>query len=161
MNLKNALTLAFGVALLGTTTAIRASDAVLVQKSGTVTVTLPNGSQKELNQGDMIPEGSTVTTSADGTAYVEPVVGAVATLQGSTTVKVEKIKVSQDSSGTVTKQEVLLDLTAGNLVSTLDPAKRGATCGWMTPTVVSPSTPISKLTIQVLRVAICPMAADK
>src|ERR1700748_1643503 len=119
MNLKNALTLAFGVALLGSTTAVRAADAVLVQKTGTVTATLPNGSTKELNQGDSIPEGSTVSTSAGSTAYVAPVAGAVATLQQNTTVKLEKIHVSQDSSGTVTKQEVLLDLTSGDLVSTL------------------------------------------
>ena len=124
MNLKHALTLAFAVALLASTSAVRAADAVLVQKTGTVTATLPNGSQKELSQGDSIPEGSTVSTGANSTADVEPVAGAVASLQPGTTVKLDKIEVTQDSSGTVTKQSVLLDLTEGDLVSTIDPSKR-------------------------------------
>jgi hypothetical protein len=124
MNLKNALSMGLGLGLLGTLSSLHAADAVLVQKSGIVTATMPNGSTKELNQGDVVPEGASVTTSPGSVANLEPVAGAVATLQGGTTVKIEKIAISQDSAGTVTKQEVLLDLTSGDLVATIDPSKR-------------------------------------
>ena len=124
MNLKNAISMGFGLALLGSLSSLHAADAVLVQKTGTVTATLPNGTTKELSQGNVVPEGSTVTTSAGSVANLEPVAGAIATLQGDTTVKIEKIAVSQDSAGTVTKQEVMLDLTSGDLVATIDPSKR-------------------------------------
>lgn len=91
---------------------LRAADATLKNSTGSVKVTV-KGETKEISAGAVIPQGATVTTGPGAEAHIEVLPGAVATLKANTTVEV--------GTGKET-----VNLKSGNLVSTIDPAKKVA-----------------------------------
>ena len=111
----------------GTTLATAAdvpSEATVLKVTGSVQVQLPGQSSPvALNVGDKIPQGATIITGAGAEAYIQPVTGTVATVQENSTVEVEKLTQTMEG-GQMVRANTLLNLKSGNLVSTLDPAKR-------------------------------------
>ncbi|HTZ21756.1 MAG TPA: hypothetical protein VMC06_12815, partial [Opitutaceae bacterium] len=91
--------------------ALCAADATLLRKTGSVTVTPKGGQATELNVNDKIPDGATVKTGPGAEAYLQPIDGAVATMKANTTLEI--------GTGNAT-----INLKSGNLVSTIDPAKK-------------------------------------
>ena len=74
-------------------------------------------------EGARLPKGAVIRTEEGAELYLQPFPGAVATLRPHTIVLLEKLAVTVED-GVVTKQTALLNLTAGTVVSTIDPAKR-------------------------------------
>jgi hypothetical protein len=100
------------------------SEATILKLTGSVQVQLPGQSVAvDLHVGDLVPQGATLITGPNSEVYVQPFSGTVSTVKENATVVVEKLSLTTDS-GIVTKQNTLLNLKAGNLVSTIDPAKR-------------------------------------
>ncbi|HWA84633.1 MAG TPA: FecR domain-containing protein [Opitutus sp.] len=126
MNTLSKLFSLFVIGLLGISIA-QARDAKVVKISGAATVQLAgqSGSQP-VTEGMLVPEGSVITTGADGQVFLEAFSGAIATIQNSSSVTVEKVNVEK-SGDTVTSQEALLDLKEGTVISTIDPRKKSIT----------------------------------
>ena len=100
------------------------TEATIVKLTGVVTFQLPGQATAEtLKVGDKVPQGATIVTGPGAEAYIQPFAGTVAALKQNATVVLEKLSISTDN-GVVTKQNALLNLKSGDLVSTIDPAKR-------------------------------------
>src|SRR5258708_3065918 len=78
---------------------------------------------RSLKLDEELPQGATVITGANTEVYIQPMGGAVATIKPNTNVELEKLSIDQDGA-TITKQNAVLNLKSGNLVSSLDPNKR-------------------------------------
>jgi hypothetical protein len=112
--------LASGIAAADTVT----PDAVVLKVAGSVMVQLPGQPNPiALAEGARVPQGATIITGANSEATIRPFNGAVSTIKAGTTVQIEKLSVTTDN-GTIQNQTALLSLLSGNLVSTLDPAKK-------------------------------------
>jgi hypothetical protein len=111
MSLRHLHNLGLACAIILAVPALRAADATLLKKTGSVTVTPQGGQATELNVNDKIPVGATVKTGPGAEAYIQPIDGAVATMKANTTLEI--------GTGNVT-----INLKSGNLVSTIDPAKK-------------------------------------
>lgn len=109
---------------VGLAASAQAHDAKVVKVTGSVQVQLPGSTTAQpLTPEMLVPAGALVTTGADGQVFLETFPGAVATIQSNSTVLIEKLAIEKQGD-TVTLQEALLDLKKGNIVSTLDPAKK-------------------------------------
>jgi hypothetical protein len=111
MSLRHLYQLGLASAIILAVPALRAADATLLKKTGSVTVTPQGGQATELNVNDKIPDGATVKTGPGAEAYIQPLDGAIATMKANTTVEI--------GTGNAT-----INLKSGNLVSTIDPAKK-------------------------------------
>ena len=111
MSLRNLCKFGLACAIILTVPTLRAADATLLKKTGSVTMTPKGGQPTELNVNDKIPDGATVKTGPGAEAYLQPIDGAVATMKANTTLEI--------GTGNAT-----INLKSGNLVSTIDPAKK-------------------------------------
>lgn len=97
---------------------IRADDAKLIKKSGSVSISgVKSG---ELNEGDLIPQGATITTASGAEAFVLTAPGTVANLKSNTEVSFDKLSISKNSSGAVKAQTTHLNLRHGSVVALID-----------------------------------------
>ena len=101
----------------------KATEATVAQLSGSATLTLADGSTTALTVGSKVPQGATITTSADGDLYLQTHTSTTAILKANTTVSVEELSVTSDS-GKVTEEKTMLNLKSGNMISVLDPSKK-------------------------------------
>lgn len=115
--------LLFAVLLCALAPFASAEDAKVIKIVGAGATVTINGATKALNEKDAVPEGATINTPAGCQLMLETLPGVVATIQAGSTVVVEKILITR-SGATVTEQEAMLDLKKGNVISTLDPAKK-------------------------------------
>ena len=109
---------------LGIGSAALADEAKVIKLVGTAEMTLPGAATAtQLGLNSMIPEGATVTTAAGAELSIEAMPGVIATIKADSTVVVEKL--SSVKNGTeIKEQTATLNLKQGNIVSTLDPAKK-------------------------------------
>ena len=100
------------------------SEATVLKITGSVKAQMPGQSGAvELKVGDRIPQGAVVMTGAGAEAFIQPFSGAVSAVKENSTVQIEKLSLTTEG-GALTKQTATLNLKSGNLVSTIDPAKR-------------------------------------
>lgn len=111
MNARLLLNVLFGLLLACPLAVLQAADATLLKKSGSVTISKDGGPAREINEGDAIPQGYTVSTGPGAEAHIKPLDGAVATLKANGSLTV-------GSSAAAT-----LEIRKGSLVSTIDPKK--------------------------------------
>lgn len=110
--------------LLGIVSAAAADEAKVIKLTGTAEMMLPGATAATpLALNSLIPEGATVTTAAGAELSVEAMPGVIATIKAASTVVVEKLS-SVKNGDTITEQTATLNLKQGNIVSTLDPAKK-------------------------------------
>ncbi len=110
--------------LAGLAGAAFAHEAKVIKLTGSAQVMLPGATTATpLAINAMIPEGATITTAAGAELSIEAVPGVVATIQAGSTVVVEKLAMVKNGD-VITEQVATLDLKKGNVVSTLDPAKK-------------------------------------
>lgn len=115
---------AIAVASLGLSVSANAHDAKVLKVTGAAEVQLPGqNTWQALTPAMAVPQGATIKTAAGGQVHLETLPGVVATIQAETTVLVEKLAIVTEGS-VVTTQEAMLDLKKGNIISTLDPAKK-------------------------------------
>jgi hypothetical protein len=83
---------------------------------------LPHASDEiTLAEGSMLPAGTLIETGRDSEVFIQPFTGVVANIRPSTKVYLEKLSATT-AGAVVKKQTALLDLKAGTVVSTIDPA---------------------------------------
>lgn len=99
--------------------------AKLVAQTGQVTFALPGGSTTPVTVGSVLPVGTVITTSPDGQATVEFFDGTVTVVQPESDLTIATHSVTAEAGET--KENTLLDLRAGGVVSSLDPAKKKVT----------------------------------
>ncbi|WP_438482492.1 FecR family protein [Oleiharenicola lentus] len=112
---------------LGSLTAADAqsAEAVVVKFTGVSTAQLPGKAEPvQVTEGLKLPAGTVIITGTTGEVHVQPFSGAIATIKPNSTVSIDELSVTKNGSGVVTKQNALLNLKSGNVVSTLDPAKK-------------------------------------
>lgn len=109
---------------LGIVSAALADEAKVIKLVGSAEMKLPGAAAATpLALNSMIPEGATVITGAGAELSVEAMPGVIATIKAASTVVVEEL--SSVKNGTeITEQTARLNLKEGNIVSTLDPAKK-------------------------------------
>ena len=101
-----------------------ADEAKVIKLTGAAEMMLPGATvATPLALNTPIPEGATVTTAAGAELSVEAMPGVIATIKAASTVVVEKLS-SVKNGDTITEQTATLNLKQGNIVSTLDPAKK-------------------------------------
>lgn len=102
-------------------------EATVVKITGRATALVPGKSEPVvLLANAKLPAGSVITTEAGAEVHVQPFSGSVATIKENSTVGIEELSETKNN-GVVTKQKTLLNLRSGNLVSTIDPAKKAVT----------------------------------
>lgn len=110
--------------IVGIGASAKADEAKVIKLTGSAQMTLPGASvATPLELNSKIPEGATVTTAAGAELSVEAMPGVIATIKASSTVVVEKLS-SVKNGAEITEQTATLNLKEGNIVSTLDPAKK-------------------------------------
>jgi len=98
-------------------------EALVLRALGTPKFRLPNqGSEDNLALDTRLPEGAIVETGPDSEVFLQPYPGAVADLKPNSRVSIEKLTITT-AGGVLMKREIIFNLTAGNLVSVIDPAK--------------------------------------
>ena len=110
-----------GVSLFAATAAAR--DAKLVAVNGAVVVTGAKGEAIQATPGAIVPEGGSILTESGGEATVEFFEGTVSVVQPESHVVVER----HFDGGAGGKETTILQLEAGAVVTSLDPAKRPVT----------------------------------
>lgn len=99
------------------------SEGTVIKVTGDAVVQLPGQSTSvAMTAGMKIPQGATITTKT-GEVYLQAHTGTVATIQANSTVNVEQLSVTTEG-GAVKKENTLLSLKSGNLISTIDPTKK-------------------------------------
>ncbi|HWA86018.1 MAG TPA: FecR family protein, partial [Opitutus sp.] len=99
-------------------------EAIVVRLSGPARATLPKATHEiELKEGTKLPPGTLIETGKETDLYLQPLTGVIADLRPSTTIQLERISVTM-AGDVVKRQSALLDLKAGTVVSTIDPALR-------------------------------------
>ncbi len=76
-----------------------------------------------LKEGALLPKGTIIVTEASSELYLETFKGAIATLRPMSTLEIEKLSVTT-VQGVVKKQTSVLNLKAGTVISTIDPATK-------------------------------------
>lgn len=99
-----------------------ASGAKVVAISGNVSFAAPSGAV-DATVGAVLPVGSVVTTTGGGQATLQFFNGTVVIVQPESNVTVLEHSVTSEA-GVVTKENTMLDLHAGGVVASLDPAKK-------------------------------------
>lgn len=122
----------FSLSVLGSV--VFASDAKVVKKSGQGEASFtPPGASKIIIKsagGEVIPEHSLIETGPGAELMIETFAGAVATVRQNSSLVIDEL-----SSST---RKARLNLKSGNIVSTLDPARRSNTdYGVVTPSGVA------------------------
>jgi FecR protein len=121
------LFLSFAVALFGliglAAAATQNTEAVVMKISGNPTMQLPGGGTLALQVGSKVPQGAIISSGAGGEVYLQAHTGTVATVKSNSTVSIDELSVTTEG-GKVTKETTAINLKNGNLVSTLDPAKK-------------------------------------
>lgn len=101
-------------------------EAVVRRRTGTVIAQLPRqgAMMGVIAPGTSLPQGTEITTLADGEIYLETIPGAIAAIKANSRVLVEEIASSKSGSVT-TSQASTLYLKQGQIAAIIDPAKRG------------------------------------
>lgn len=125
MNTRKLLALATAIVGLASSAFAQTQtiEATVARVTGKATATLPNGSTVDLTAGTKLPQGSTITTGADGDVYLETHKGYVSAIKKDSVVTVDEVSVVTEG-GKVTQERTMLDLKSGNLVAQLDPKKK-------------------------------------
>ncbi len=98
--------------------------ATVVRVTGPARAKAPNSSNEfNLAAGATLPVGTLVMTDEAAELHLQPYPGAIATIRPSSTVLIEKLRITTDE-GMVKKQQSILDLKGGTVVSTIDPTMR-------------------------------------
>lgn len=97
-------------------------NARIVSLTGSVVLAGPNGDSLPAVVGTELPVGSSVTTAAGGTASVKFFDGTVSIVQPNTNITIETHQKVQETDGI--KEETVLDLKSGGVITSLDPAKK-------------------------------------
>ena len=118
------------------------AQAKVLKISGTsAQVQMPGGESRALILDESLPQGATIITGDGTEVYIQPMSGAVATIKPNSNVVIEQLSLTTEGSA-VTKQSALLNLKSGNLVSSLDPAKKSINnYGVRTPKGVAAASP--------------------
>lgn len=129
--MKKLITLMLSLAVAGLlSTAAHAADAQateakVVKVTGSATVTLPGQSGAvALTEGMSLPAGSVVTTGAGSEVDIQPMAGTLTAIRANSSVSLDELSVTKNDAGVVTKQTAQIALKSGNVVSTLDPARK-------------------------------------
>ena len=102
----------------------QATEATVLRLNGLARTRLPGGTEDvQLAEGAKLPKGATIITEDAAELYLQPFPGVIATIRSRSTVSIERLSLTVDD-GIVKKQTALLNLTAGSVISTVDPAKR-------------------------------------
>lgn len=109
---------------LGASAAVPQTEAVVLKVTGSVKATLADGTTQTLRRGDTLPQGATIVTAGGAEVEVQPFPGTVSIIRENSSVNIEKLSMATNSDGVVTRQTAVLNLTSGNIVSTLDPNKK-------------------------------------
>lgn len=97
-------------------------EAVVVRLTGPAKAKLPKAtSEIALAEGTKLPPGTFIETGKDAELYLQPMTGVIADLRANTVVHLEHLSVTM-AGDVVKRQSALLDLKAGTIVSTIDPA---------------------------------------
>lgn len=99
------------------------TEATIQRVSGSASVTRPGGSTVALMQGMKVPQGSIITTGADGDVYLESHAGYVTSIKPNSVVGVTDLSVTTEG-GVVKEEKTVLDLKSGAVVAVLDPNKK-------------------------------------
>ena len=101
-----------------------AREATIVAVEGTVTIGLPSeSSSRPAAVGSVIPAGSVIHTSTASQVTLKLFDSTLAVVRAETDVTIEKLSVNTDGKE-VSKENALLNLRVGSIISTLDPAKK-------------------------------------
>lgn len=100
-------------------------SATLVAVNGSVAISGPGGAITATVGADL-PVGAVMTTTSGGTASVKFFDGTVVVVEPDSHVTISTHSVTTDG-GNVTKESTLLDLKAGGVIASLDPAKKHVT----------------------------------
>lgn len=99
-------------------------DGAVSKLTGSATMIVPGNPEPiVLREGDKVPSGAVITTGDESRLLLRTFNGTVATASANTTIEVEEISVTTEQ-GVVKKENTMIALKSGNLVSTLDPSKR-------------------------------------
>lgn len=96
----------------------QAAEATVKKFIGTATITTKDGGSIPLAQGAKIPQGATITTSANSEVYIQTHADTVATVKANTKVTIDEVSTTAGTENTI------LSLQSGNLVAGLNPAKK-------------------------------------
>lgn len=110
-----------GMSLFAVVAAAR--EAKLVAVNGAVVVTGAKGEALTAAPGTIVPEGGSILTESGGEATVEFFEGTVSVIQPGSHVVLER----HYDGGAGGKETTILQLEAGSVVTSLDPAKRPVT----------------------------------
>jgi len=101
-----------------------ASDAVVLALKGNVQVTLPGkAAPTEIKVGDRLPQGTKIVTAAGSELELQAFSGSSTIITEDSKVELSKLSLTT-SGGVVTKQSALISVSVGNVISSLDPAKK-------------------------------------
>ena len=101
-----------------------AGAATIVRVTGHARAKSPTDTAEfTLKEGATLAVGTEITTDESAEIHLQPFPGAIATLRPSTKVQIEKVRITTDE-GMIKKQQALLSLKSGTVVSTIDPAMR-------------------------------------
>ena len=101
-----------------------AREATIVAIQGSVIIGLPGESSgKPATVGITIPVGSTIHTASGSELTIKLFNSTTAIVRENSDVTLEKLSVNTDGKE-VTKENALLNLRVGSIISTLDPAKK-------------------------------------
>lgn len=101
-----------------------AREATIVAVEGTVIIGLPGeASGKPAVVGAVIPVGSTIHTGTASQVTVKLFDSTIAIVRADSDATLEKLSVTTDGKD-IKKENALINLRVGNIISTLDPAKK-------------------------------------
>lgn len=112
------------IAEVSVTLITKDTEALVLRLTGPAQSRLPSApAEKPVAEGDRLPKGTLIHTDGQTELYLQAFDGAIATLRPNTTLQLEKLALTTDGS-VIKKQTALLSLTAGTVISTIDPAKQ-------------------------------------
>lgn len=99
-------------------------EALVLRVAGIANIRTPGSSQDTpVSMGAKLTRGTTISTGAGSEVHLQTFPGAVATLRSNTTALIETLAITT-AGAAVQKQTAMLSLKTGEIVSTIDPAKR-------------------------------------
>jgi hypothetical protein len=102
-----------------------ASEAVVLAVKGGVQVTLPGQTAPTaVKVGDRLPQGTKIVTAAGSELELQAFPGSSTTISEGATVELSKLALTT-SEGVITKQSAEINVKVGQVISSLDPAKKG------------------------------------